>query len=80
MKTFIRDAAPGDVYTIEAAPTDANGTLIAAANASINFKIKNVAVNAVDTGFLSTYNHCHAGREQRINFMVFGGRMRYGTQ
>jgi hypothetical protein len=79
MKTFIRDAAPGDVYTIEAAPTDANGTLIAA-NAGINFKIKNVAVNAVDTGFLSTYNHCHAGREQRINFMVFGGRMRYGTQ
>jgi hypothetical protein len=79
MKTFIRDAAPGDVYTIEAAPTDANGTLITA-NTGINFKIKNVAVNEVDTGFLSTYNHCHAGREQRINFMVFGGRMRYGTQ
>lgn len=77
MKFYVLDAQPSDVYTVQAVAANSTGT--PQTGSSQTLKLKDFRVNAASGIFDSTYTHSGANRTQRIHFMVFGGRSRYGT-
>lgn len=78
MKFYVLGAQTGDVYTVEAVAADTNG-VVATGGTSQTLKLKDFRVNGASGIFESIYTHSGANRTQRIHFMVFGGRSRYGT-
>ena len=78
MKFYVLDAQPNDVYTVQAVAANSTGVPQTGGTAQ-TLKLKDFRVNAASGLFDSTYTHSGANRTQRIHFMVFGGRSRYGT-
>jgi hypothetical protein len=77
MREHIKDVAVGDSYTIQMAATAANSTTATAA-ATASLQLRNLSAHKTDNRFMPQPWHSY-GQKQKIHFMVFGGRSRYGT-
>jgi hypothetical protein len=67
----------GDVYTIQMAAT-ADGSVNPVASTNQMVQLQNFAAHVPDNRIIPQPLYAY-GVKQKIHFMVFGGRQRYGT-
>jgi hypothetical protein len=74
---YVKDPQMGDVYTIQMAAT-ADGSVNPVASTNQMVQLQNFAAHVPDNRIIPQPLYAY-GVKQKIHFMVFGGRQRYGT-